>query len=80
LAATEHALEDLESEASSKFPVIGEDEVLQPGERVHHRSFGPGSIVSSNADNGTLEYRVKFDDPQRGTKLLVARYSPMIKL
>jgi rRNA-processing protein FCF1 len=79
LEAAERALRILESEAAAKFPVMGEDEVLSPGDRVQHRRFGAGTILSNDSTKD-LEYKIKFDDPKLGTKIIVASHAPMIKL
>jgi DNA helicase II / ATP-dependent DNA helicase PcrA len=45
------------------------------GERVRHRRFGDGSIVSLSGAGKDLKVRVKFDDEEAGEKLLVAAYA-----
>jgi hypothetical protein len=79
LTITEETIQTLQADASSRFPVIGEDEILQVGDRINHRKFGPGSVSSIIQSDQGLEYKIKFDSPGLGTKLLVARYSPMVK-
>lgn len=46
-----------------------------PGERVRHRRFGDGSIVSLSGVGKDLKVRIRFDDEDTGEKLLVAAYA-----
>lgn len=46
-----------------------------PGERVRHRRFGDGSIVSLSGSGKDLKVRVRFDDEEAGEKLLVAAFA-----
>jgi PIN like domain len=79
LAAAEEAV-SLQADTFNRFPVMGEDERLQNGDRVHHGKFGLGIVLSSDVKDGRLEYRIRFEDQAYGTKIIVPRYAPMIKL
>ncbi|MGH2782708.1 MAG: 3'-5' exonuclease, partial [Thermoleophilaceae bacterium] len=45
------------------------------GERVRHRKFGPGVVRAVSGQGRDLRVRVDFDDPDIGTKQLLAAYA-----
>jgi DNA helicase-2/ATP-dependent DNA helicase PcrA len=49
----------------------------RPGERVHHREFGGGRIVSVSGGGRDLKVTVRFD--RAGEKRLVARFARLEK-
>jgi predicted nucleic acid-binding Zn-ribbon protein len=65
---------------SDPFPVMDRREVLQAGDRVNHRKFGLGVILSVRAVDGDSEYQIRFDDQGYRTKAIVHRYAPMVKI
>ncbi len=50
-------------------------EVLTPGQRIHHDTFGPGQITAATRSISRETIRVLFDDGQ--TRTLVPTYAPL---
>ena len=53
------------------------DKNFQLGERVIHKKWGEGVIISIQGEGDSLEMKVAF--PDLGIKTLVAKYAPIVK-
>ena len=56
----------------------GEMESYQLGERVIHKKWGEGVIISVQGEGENMEMKVAF--PDLGIKTLVAKYAPISKV
>jgi uncharacterized protein YjbI with pentapeptide repeats len=68
------------TDETTSLSVMGEDVQLQVGDRVRHNTFGTGVVLSTGRTERGLEYKIRFDDEAHGTKTILPRYAPMIKL
>ena len=54
------------------------NEVFQPGDKIVHKVWGPGSVVSAKGAGASLTYTVAF--PEKGLRVLQADIAPIKKM
>jgi DNA helicase-2/ATP-dependent DNA helicase PcrA len=54
------------------------NEIFVPGDKIIHKSWGPGSIVSSNGSGSAKTYTVAF--PDKGIRVLQADIAPIKRM
>ncbi|HEX3824165.1 MAG TPA: DNA helicase PcrA [Mycobacteriales bacterium] len=79
VTASQHAIDRLNRRGRSAGTGLRPIPSLSPGDRVTHDAFGMGQVVSVRGADSSAEAEVYFGD-EVGTKRLLLRYAPIVKL